>query len=117
MSDEDLEKMEQAKEEWTYTLNARNSRGEDQGGFKAGWFAALDWERRMAAGVSSVGYKFEVSDLHVNDVKGVPHSKCPVCEGRGLVFAGFYEPVGHRRDHKLGAPPETCKSCIGKGVL
>lgn len=41
--------------------------------------------------------------------------KCPVCEGRGQVPAGFY--------HQYVSPsvvntcPETCKSCSGKGVI
>lgn len=36
-----------------------------------------------------------------------PH-KCPVCDGKGTVSAGFYE-------NTLGE--QECRSCQGKGVL
>jgi hypothetical protein len=39
-----------------------------------------------------------------------PH-RCPVCEGRGAVPAGFYTGASPSTN------PETCKSCLGAGVL
>ncbi len=38
--------------------------------------------------------------------------KCPVCEGRGTLPGGFYEPAA-----STVAPPETCRSCGGRGVI
>ena len=38
--------------------------------------------------------------------------KCPVCEGRGTVPAGFYFGVSSTQ-----TAPETCKACGGGGVL
>jgi DnaJ-class molecular chaperone len=43
-----------------------------------------------------------------------PYS-CPVCGGKGAVQPGFYSLFGW-----LGttvAPPETCRSCDGSGVI
>lgn len=37
-------------------------------------------------------------------------SRCPVCEGRGAVPAGFYSTPGE-------AARETCRSCGGSGVI
>ena len=42
----------------------------------------------------------------------VPH-RCPVCEGRGHVPAGFY--VG--KGSATSANPEGCRSCNGTGIL
>ena len=41
-----------------------------------------------------------------------PH-KCPVCEGRGHVPAGFYA----RATAMHNTAPETCKACDGAGVI
>ena len=39
--------------------------------------------------------------------------RCPICEGRGVVLAGFYIPgVANNSTN-----PETCKTCQGTGVL
>ena len=45
-----------------------------------------------------------------------PH-KCPVCNGRGTVSAGFYQPEEQGRYTLSSLAPETCKSCKGKGVI
>jgi len=39
---------------------------------------------------------------------------CPVCNGRGLVPAGFYRVDNYTTTSKM---PETCQSCGGSGVL
>jgi len=43
------------------------------------------------------------------------YQKCPVCEGRGNVPVGFYNPYG------LGTvsstTPEECKTCHGSGII
>jgi len=36
---------------------------------------------------------------------------CPVCDGRGMVRAGFYLDVG--RDEG----PQACRACFGKGIV
>ena len=41
-----------------------------------------------------------------------PH-RCPVCDGRGSVPAGFYSPANTTGS----ANPEPCRSCGGQGVL
>lgn len=41
--------------------------------------------------------------------------KCPVCEGRGLVPAGFY--YQNSLPTAVNTCPETCRSCNGKGVI
>lgn len=41
---------------------------------------------------------------------GLPY-RCPVCDGRREVPAGFYLSVG------LSVAPEQCKSCNGLGIL
>ena len=41
--------------------------------------------------------------------------KCPVCEGRGLVPAGFY--YQNSLPTAVNTCPETCRSCYGKGVI
>ncbi len=41
--------------------------------------------------------------------------KCPVCEGRGQVPAGFYHT--YHSGTVVNTCPETCKSCSGKGVI
>lgn len=41
--------------------------------------------------------------------------KCPVCEGRGVVQQGFYNPYGHGPTTSL--TPDTCKTCNGKTII
>ncbi len=41
--------------------------------------------------------------------------KCPVCEGRGQVPAGFY--YQNSAPTVVNTCPETCRSCSGKGVI
>lgn len=41
--------------------------------------------------------------------------KCPVCEGRGQVPAGFY--YINSAPTAINTSPEICKSCHGKGVI
>lgn len=38
-----------------------------------------------------------------------PH-RCPVCEGRGFVPAGFY-------GSQVGTNPIECRACGGKGIV
>lgn len=42
----------------------------------------------------------------------LPH-KCPVCDGRGTVSAGFYSPGGYA----WTTSPEKCRACDGTGVI
>ena len=42
---------------------------------------------------------------------------CPVCEGRGLVKAGFYFTSGNPYLVLTGDSPEKCRSCDGKGYI
>lgn len=39
--------------------------------------------------------------------------RCPVCEGRGNVPAGFYSRLAVGTD----TTPETCQTCDGKSIL
>ncbi len=42
--------------------------------------------------------------------------KCPVCDGKGIVPAGFY--LSATDIITVGSTaPETCKSCNGAGIL
>lgn len=45
--------------------------------------------------------------------------KCPVCNGRGFVPAGFYSlPGANRYESKyFNYSPETCRSCNGTGIM
>jgi hypothetical protein len=43
-----------------------------------------------------------------------PHT-CPVCQGRGVLPAGFYHPSGAAS--LTSTAPERCRSCSGKGYL
>lgn len=45
-----------------------------------------------------------------------PH-RCPVCDGRGLVPAGFYFAVGAVSYSGSGTTTEKCRSCDGKGLV
>lgn len=45
--------------------------------------------------------------------KATPH-RCPVCEGRGTVDAGFYS---GQSGYLLSTSRETCRSCMGSGIL
>jgi len=41
---------------------------------------------------------------------------CPVCNGNGLVSAGFYKHPGDHPEWTSGTTdPEQCRSCGGKG--
>lgn len=44
-------------------------------------------------------------------------SKCPVCEGKGHVPAGFYESVGTYIWSSTSTNAEMCRSCEGKGIV
>ena len=48
----------------------------------------------------------------------IPH-KCPVCNGRGVVEGGFYNPpMSHEYRPTTTTPTtEICKSCNGQGIL
>jgi len=44
--------------------------------------------------------------------------KCPVCNGNGLVSAGFYSTGGDFIYRTVGSTaPEKCKTCEGKGYI
>lgn len=42
-----------------------------------------------------------------------PLAKCPICEGRGTVPAGFYM----RSETVANAGPEQCRLCAGLGAV
>jgi len=44
----------------------------------------------------------------------IPYT-CPVCQGRGLVPIGFYNPGNETLSSST--MPERCRSCNGTGVL
>ena len=45
-------------------------------------------------------------------------TKCPVCNGNGLVSAGFYSHPGDCHFWSgTGVNPEVCRSCEGKGWI
>ncbi len=46
----------------------------------------------------------------------IPH-KCPICEGHGMVSAGFYESVAVVKHTTSSHSTETCRSCWGTGLL
>jgi len=41
--------------------------------------------------------------------------KCPVCNGRGLVPAGFYRDGGYSTYYVAGE--QVCRACGGQGVI
>lgn len=43
------------------------------------------------------------------------YQKCPVCEGRGVVAQGFYNPYSHSMTSSLA--PDKCKTCDGDGII
>lgn len=45
--------------------------------------------------------------------------KCPVCNGRGFVPAGFYSLPGSNQYNSkyFNYSPEPCRSCGGTGIL
>jgi len=43
------------------------------------------------------------------------YQKCPVCEGRGNLPVGFYNPYG--LGVTANTSPERCKTCNGDGVI
>ena len=43
--------------------------------------------------------------------------RCPVCDGRGAVPAGFYSAVGVPYWSTSSAVPDTCKACGGSGIV
>ena len=51
------------------------------------------------------------------DSRPTPHC-CPVCEGRGIVPAGFYAVPKQQPSYtSTSSGPETCRSCSGKGIV
>lgn len=44
--------------------------------------------------------------------KGSPH-RCPVCDGRGQVFNGFYP----QTDNIVTIGPDLCRTCSGLGLV
>lgn len=51
--------------------------------------------------------------LQINTSPPQQPYRCPVCEGRGNVPAGFYSRVGA----STAANPENCRSCMGAGII
>ncbi len=43
------------------------------------------------------------------------YQKCPVCDGRGNVSAGFYH--AYPVNMLTSTCPETCRTCGGSGVI
>lgn len=53
----------------------------------------------------------------VSSLQQTPH-RCPVCNGTGMVSAGFYSRASDQpTSTAYSTVPETCRSCDGKGVL
>ena len=44
-------------------------------------------------------------------------AKCPVCEGKGMVPAGFYGAIGAEHWTVGTLTPEPCRSCNQTGVV
>lgn len=42
---------------------------------------------------------------------------CPVCAGKGLVPAGFYEAIGVKNWRSDRTAPDKCRACGGKGLV
>ena len=42
---------------------------------------------------------------------------CPVCQGHGLVPQGFYMYPAGQEFSTTNASPETCRACLGTGVV
>ena len=56
--------------------------------------------------------QYDLDWLHGPDSK--PH-RCPVCDGRGIVPAGFYETTSYG---STAIPmPDNCRTCNGSGVV
>ena len=46
------------------------------------------------------------------------YQRCPVCNGNGLVSAGFYSHAGNEQYYTtLSTAPEKCLTCDGKGII
>ncbi len=43
--------------------------------------------------------------------------KCPICEGHGLVEAGFYQHSAGSEYMTSNCAEETCRSCSGTGII
>lgn len=62
-----------------------------------------------------------IEDFYLGSCQGWPWFsqrtpfKCPVCEGRGVVPAGFYIP--NETFALTSTSPETCQSCNGQGIV
>lgn len=50
--------------------------------------------------------------VSLGEPKGIPH-RCPVCDGRGQVFNGFYP----QTDNIVTIGPEHCRTCSGLGLV
>lgn len=42
--------------------------------------------------------------------------KCPICEGRGIVIAGFYTTLPDCYGYSSNTT-ETCRTCLGSGKI
>lgn len=68
------------------------------------------WTCSCGAWVEPCNWHFCAGSAPV--LRQMPH-RCPVCEGRGTVPAGFYSRV----TYAAGATPETCATCSGRGIV
>ena len=56
-----------------------------------------------------------VPDVRAEWLGKTPH-RCPVCGGKCIVPAGFYDRVGVQWN-VADREPETCRACNGKGIV
>lgn len=62
-------------------------------------------------------YQYNVDSVELKTFKKEPY-KCPVCNGKGIVQAGFYSyPSSVGTYITTTIVPEKCRSCGGSGVL
>jgi len=80
-------------------------------------------DNRDHTGSASVGLCYEIVDSDESGYQLKPHT-CPVCSGRGLVLANFYEAkqVGEPAHLQPGVSPpvgvpEQCRTCHGVGAM
>lgn len=59
-------------------------------------------------------------DTHINYEKSISQPRlgkiCPVCNGKGMVPAGFYD-FHPSSECTIASTPEMCRACGGSGVI
>lgn len=79
-------------------------------------FAALDTTLGLATQLEHyiAGVTQERDDLKARRCDA---TRCPVCEGKGLVPAGFYGAIGVESWSASDITPAPCRPCAGRGVV